>query len=86
MPQMNEMTVAGLRKLAADAFEVDPDDVTEDAAFYEDLGIDSLQKIEFVVRVERLFGVRLTDEEAAGLQNFGNVLSVLRSRGMSLAD
>lgn len=83
---MNEMTAAGLRELAADAFEVDPDDVTEDAAFYEDLGIDSLQKIEFVVRIERQVGVRLSDEEAAGLQNFGDVLSVLRARGVSLAD
>ncbi|GAB3813347.1 acyl carrier protein [Micromonospora zhanjiangensis] len=81
MPRMNEMSAADLRALAADTFEVETADVTEDAAFYEDLGIDSLQKIEFVVRIERQLGVRLTDTEAAGLNSFGDVLAVLRTRG-----
>ncbi|MEQ4304880.1 phosphopantetheine-binding protein [Plantactinospora sp. B6F1] len=78
------MSTAVLRDLAAEIFEVDPDEITEGAAFYEDLGIDSVQKVEFVVRIERQLGVRLTDEEAAGLQDFGDTLAVLRDRGISV--
>ncbi|GAB3980095.1 hypothetical protein GCM10027615_57880 [Plantactinospora veratri] len=78
------MSAAVLRDLAAEIFEVNPDEITEGAAFYEDLGIDSVQKVEFVVRIERQLGVRLTDEEAAGLQDFGDTLAVLRDRGISV--
>lgn len=85
MPHRDDMSTAELRELAAEVFEVTLSEVTEGAAFYEDLGIDSLQKIEFVVRVERQFGMRFTDEEAAGLHTFGDVLGVLRTRGVSLA-
>lgn len=85
MEKMNKISTADLRELAADAFEIIPEEVTDDADFYLDLGIDSLQKIEFVVRIERQSGVRLTDEEAAGLNTFGDVLTVLRTRGVPLA-
>ncbi|MFY1671133.1 acyl carrier protein [Plantactinospora sp. WMMB334] len=84
MAQRDMVSTAVLRDLAAEIFEVNPDDITEAAAFYEDLGIDSVQKVEFVVRIERQLGVRLTDEEAAGLQDFGDTLAVLRDRGISV--
>ncbi|MEN3608522.1 acyl carrier protein [Plantactinospora sp. ZYX-F-223] len=84
MAQRDSVSAAVLRDLAAEIFEVSPDEVTEGAAFYEDLGIDSVQKVEFVVRIERQLGVRLTDEEAAGLQDFGDTLAVLRDRGISV--
>ncbi|MEO3930432.1 phosphopantetheine-binding protein [Micromonosporaceae bacterium B7E4] len=84
MAQRDRVSAAVLRDLAAEIFEVNPDEVTEGAAFYEDLGIDSVQKVEFVVRIERQLGVRLTDEEAAGLQDFGDTLAVLRDRGISV--
>ncbi|GAA3740496.1 hypothetical protein GCM10022225_24670 [Plantactinospora mayteni] len=84
MAQRDRVSTAVLRDLAAEIFEVNPDEITEGAAFYEDLGIDSVQKVEFVVRIERQLGVRLTDEEAAGLQDFGDTLAVLRDRGISV--
>ncbi|MDW5325181.1 acyl carrier protein [Plantactinospora sp. KLBMP9567] len=84
MAQRDRVSAAVLRDLAAEIFEVNPDEITEGAAFYEDLGIDSVQKVEFVVRIERQLGVRLTDEEAAGLQDFGDTLAVLRDRGISV--
>ncbi|AVT29002.1 MULTISPECIES: acyl carrier protein [Plantactinospora] len=84
MAERDRVSAAVLRDLAAEIFEVNPDEITEGAAFYEDLGIDSVQKVEFVVRIERQLGVRLTDEEAAGLQDFGDTLAVLRDRGISV--
>lgn len=36
-----------------------------EADFYDDLGGDSLQKLEVVTRFEAAFGQRLTDEQAA---------------------
>ncbi|GAA4713164.1 acyl carrier protein [Phytohabitans rumicis] len=82
MPQ--ETSAARLRALAAEVFEVQPEEVTDRASFYEDLGVDSLQKVELVVRIERQLGVKLTDDEAAGMRDIGDAFAVLRSRGLSV--
>jgi acyl carrier protein len=80
----HEASAAGLRALAAEIFDVRVDEVTDRAAFYEDLGIDSMQKVELVVRIERQFGVRLTDDEAAGLRDLGDAFTVLRGKGLTV--
>ncbi|MEV4760037.1 acyl carrier protein [Micromonospora sp. NPDC049559] len=84
MTQPDNVSAARLRELAAEVFDVSPEEVTPEAAFYEDLGVDSLQKVEFVVRLERHFGVRLTDQEAAELHDLGDALAALESRGLSV--
>ncbi|BCB79253.1 hypothetical protein GCM10022251_20660 [Phytohabitans flavus] len=82
MPQ--ETSATRLRELAADVFDVPAEEITDGAAFYEDLGVDSLQKVDFVVRMERQLGLKLTDDEAAGMRDLGGAIAVLRSRGLSV--
>lgn len=82
MPQ--ETSAARLRALAAEVFDVPAEEITDGAAFYEDLGVDSLQKVDFVVRVERQLGLKLTDDEAAGMRDLGGAIAVLRSRGLTV--
>jgi acyl carrier protein len=43
---------------------VDEDQVTEDAAFVDDLGADSLDQVELVMALEEEFGVEIPDEDA----------------------
>jgi len=73
--------VRQLRDIVADVAEMAPDDVPLDARFYDDLLIDSLQKLEIVVRVERGFGIKLTDHEATGLDSLRSAVALLRARG-----
>ncbi|MDQ7903000.1 acyl carrier protein [Phytohabitans sp. ZYX-F-186] len=82
MPQ--ETSATRLRALAAEVFDVPAEEITDGAAFYEDLGVDSLQKVDFVVRMERQLGLKLTDDEAAGMRDLGGAITVLRSRGLSV--
>lgn len=82
MPQ--ETSATRLRALAAEVFDVPTEEITDGAAFYEDLGVDSLQKVDFVVRMERQLGLKLTDDEAAGMRDLGGAIAVLRSRGLSV--
>jgi acyl carrier protein len=70
--------------LAADVFELAPGEIADGASFYEELGIDSLQRIEFVVRLERQFGVKFTDEEASGLDDLTRTFGVLRTKGIAI--
>jgi acyl carrier protein len=78
-------SVGALRALAAEIFDVAPEEMTDDASFYEVLGIDSIQRIEFVVQLERRFGVAFTDDEAGGLDDLGRTFATLRAKGISLA-
>ncbi len=43
---------------------VNPNDVTENASFVEDLGADSLDIVDFVMALEEEFGIDIPDEEA----------------------
>ncbi|WP_331770225.1 AMP-binding protein (plasmid) [Embleya sp. NBC_00888] len=75
-------TPEGVRAIAAAVLETEPERITPDAAFHAQLEMDSLQKTEFVARVERAFGVRFAAEEAARLDCLADVLAALRRHGV----
>jgi acyl carrier protein len=55
-----------------------------DSALDRDLGIDSLGRVELVMRIERAFGVRLADEALAAAETPRDLLrAVLRGTGMA---
>jgi acyl carrier protein len=70
-----------LRDIVAGAADLDADEVTPEALLYDDLCVDSLQKLEIVVRIERAFGVKLTDHEAVGVRRLTDALELLRVKG-----
>jgi acyl carrier protein len=70
-----------VRGIVAGVADLDPDEVTDDASLYDDLQVDSLHKLEILVRIERDFGVRLTDVQAAGLATVGDAVTLLRAAG-----
>ncbi len=54
-----------------------PDQVTPDAKFIEDLGADSLDTVELVMALEEEFGHEIPDEEAEKLQSVGDVIKYI---------
>ena len=61
-----------VKKLVVEKLSVSEDKVTENAKFIEDLGADSLDVVEFVMEVEKQFGVEIPDDEAAKLNTVGD--------------
>jgi 1-acyl-sn-glycerol-3-phosphate acyltransferase len=53
--------------------------VSLDSSLDHDLGLDSLSRMELVVRIERVFGVSLTDRALAGAETLRDFLSTLRT-------
>ena len=51
-------------KIMAEEFELEPELLQPDATLYEDLGLDSLDAVDMVVALEKVFGMKMTDEEA----------------------
>jgi acyl carrier protein len=58
---------------------VEPEKVTPEASFVEDLGADSLDTVELVMAFEEEFGMEIPDEEAEKLQTVGNAIEYIKS-------
>ncbi|MFI6082805.1 AMP-binding protein [Streptomyces sp. NPDC051217] len=66
-----------LRTIVAEVLETDEASIEDDALFFEDLGLDSLEKTEVVVRVEKEFKVKLSPVDAAGMRCVADSMAVL---------
>ena len=56
-----------VQAIIVDKLGVEPSEVTETANFTNDLGADSLDTVELLVEFEKVFGIRIPDEETAGI-------------------
>jgi len=64
-------------ELVADQLGADRDKVVPDAHFIDDLGADSLDVVELVMRIEEEFGVSIPDVDAEGIQTVGEAIAYL---------
>ena len=53
-----------VKEIVADQLEVDPEQVTPEANFANDLGADSLDTVELVMALEEEFDIEIPDEAA----------------------
>jgi acyl carrier protein len=79
---MAEKTVAErVKEIIVEQLGVNPDQVTPEAKFIEDLGADSLDTVELVMAFEEEFGAEIPDEDAEKLQTVGDVNKYIEERG-----
>jgi acyl carrier protein len=57
-------TADRVKKIVVEHLGVEPDKVTEDARFIDDLGADSLDIVELVIAFDEEFGVEIPDDAA----------------------
>ncbi|MCE2733053.1 MAG: acyl carrier protein [Cyclobacteriaceae bacterium] len=55
-------------------------EITADANFVKDLGIDSLDYAEIVMEFEQSFNIRIPDEDAEKMQTYGQAVSYIQSK------
>lgn len=72
-----------VRAAFAAALELERGEVGDNAAFYEELGGDSLQKLDLAVALEREFRTRLTDEQVVRMSTVSRAVAELRSMGVT---
>ena len=63
-----------IRAHLADELEIDPARVTEATHFKRDLDADSLDLYTLVQELEDTYGVKMSDEQAAGVQTVGQAV------------
>jgi acyl carrier protein len=80
MPQ--DKVLADLTQVLADVAGVDAADVTPQARFGRDLGIDSLTMVEVVVAAEDRFGLVIADDDWSRFVTAGDVVAYVERAGM----
>ncbi len=60
---------------------VNEEEVTEEAAFIDDLGADSLDIVELVMAFEEKFGIEIPDEDAEKIRNVGDAVKYITEKG-----
>jgi len=63
-----------VRAIIADQLMVDPDEVTDEASFVDDLGADSLDTVELIMEFEDEFAVEISDEDAEKISTVGEAI------------
>jgi len=72
---MSEPTEARVREIIVNELGVEPEKVTDNASFVEDLGADSLDTVELVMAFEEEFGV-----DAEQMRTVGDAIAYLKKK------
>lgn len=70
---------AKVKKIVAEQLQVEPEKVTPEASFVDDLGADSLDIVELVMAFEEEFGMEISDEEAEKIQTVNDVIQYIKA-------
>ncbi len=75
-----EQTTDEILTLAATHFKVPREQLSPDDDFFKKLGIDSLQALDLLTRLEHHFGVELPDYEIQGVTDFHTLAGRIQAR------
>ena len=71
-----------VKEIIVDQLGVDPNEVTSEAHFIEDLGADSLDTVELVMAFEDEFKIEIPDEDAEKISTVGTAVKYLEEKGV----
>ena len=72
-----------LRRFIVDQLGVEPVEVTLEAKWVDDLGVDSLDEVELFIFIEEEYGIEIPDADAKQIVTVGDLVSYLDRRGVS---
>ncbi|HEX5167798.1 MAG TPA: acyl carrier protein [Cyclobacteriaceae bacterium] len=67
-------------QILVDKLGIAESEITPDANFVKDLGIDSLDYAEIVMEFEQSFDIRIPDDDAEKLQTFGEAVKYIQGK------
>ncbi len=69
-----------VKEIIAEQLMVELEEITEDSTFVDDLGADSLDRVELIMEFEEEFGIEIPDEEAEGIQTVGEAIAYIERK------
>lgn len=74
---MNE-DMKKLKSIIADVLNVDPDEITPDTTFADDLGADSLDLYQILMGIEEEYGITVPQEQTENITTVAEALELIR--------
>ncbi|MCF7912353.1 MAG: acyl carrier protein [Candidatus Cloacimonetes bacterium] len=71
---------AKVKEIIVEELGVDASEVTLEAKFIEDLGADSLDTVELIMKFEEEFDLEIEDEDAEKLTTVGEAINYLKGK------
>jgi acyl carrier protein len=80
MPAVEEK----VKQIIVDQLGVEAEDVTPAASFVDDLGADSLDRVELIMALEETFGVEIPDEDAEKISTVKDAVDYIQKNAKSV--
>jgi acyl carrier protein len=75
-----EEIVKQVKAIIVDKLGVEESEVTETANFTNDLGADSLDTVELLMEFERVFGIKIPDEETSTIATVADAIAKVKEK------
>lgn len=73
------MEFEALQKIIAEVLNVDPDEITMNTTFVDDLGADSLDIFQIIMGIEEEFDIEIPNEEAEKIISVGDAVEQIKN-------
>lgn len=80
MAKTTEFTREDLREFIADELELSTEDLTDEAEFTTELGVDSLVAMEIIVQLEKRYGVKMSEDELPEITSLNSVYNLISTK------
>lgn len=75
----NVDVAAKVKEIIVDKLNIDASEVTNDASFTNDLGADSLDTVELIMEFEKVFDIKIEDEDSQNIQTVGDAIKHIQA-------
>ncbi|HKM34886.1 MAG TPA: acyl carrier protein [Lachnospiraceae bacterium] len=73
------MELEKLKKVIAEVLNVDPEEITLESTFMDDLGADSLDVFQIIMGIEEEFGIEIPAEKAEKIATVEEAVEMIKS-------
>ena len=80
-----EEILAKLKEVLVELFDVEAGKITAEAHLYQDLGIDSIDAIDLLLRLKDLTGKKIQPETFKHVRTVGDVVEAIHALGLNSA-
>jgi acyl carrier protein len=74
-----ELVFEKVREVISNVLGIEPENITMESSFIEDLGADSLDVVELIMDLQDEFDIEIPDEEAEKVQTVGDVVDYIKA-------